>query len=195
MVSEIAQLMKRWAIVSLFDDRSTADTGPWAVVGDAAAFERAASDGDDVFVAIGDNAARADWIARLLARGAGLVTLVHPNAVVSSFATLGPGCMVAAGAVINAGARLGSGCIVNTSSSVDHDCVLGSTVHVSPGAHLGGGVHVGDRAWVGIGAAIRHGIQIGHDAVVGAGAAVVKDVPGAHVVAGTPAARLKGVDA
>jgi UDP-perosamine 4-acetyltransferase len=128
-----------------------------------------------------------------MAREYGLTMLqaIHPNAVVSSSASLCDGVSVMAGAIINPDARLGSNVVVNTGALVEHDCILEDHVYVATGAHLGGSVHVGEGAHVGMGASVRQGVRIGRGSIVGAGAAVVEDVPDNVVVVGVPARILR----
>lgn len=181
-----------WQGVVFFDDAwpEVQQNGHWPVQGDTDTLLRELASFDGVFVAIGGNQTRQQKLRQLRQSGAVLVTLIHPAACVSPFASLGAGTVVLAGAVVNVDARIGEGAIINSSASVDHDCVLGDAVHISPGAHLAGAVQVGDRSWVGIGATVRQLVQIGHDAVVGAGAVVVKAVDAGVTVVGNPAARL-----
>jgi sugar O-acyltransferase (sialic acid O-acetyltransferase NeuD family) len=141
----------------------------------------------DVFVAIGNNAARLAMINMLISEGFAVPTLVHPRAYVSRHAVMGTGSFVGPMAAVNAGAKLGAGVIVNTSATVDHDCVLGDGVHISPGAHIAGGVHIGNVSWIGIGACVRETIRIGARVMVGAGAAVVSHVKDDSTVMGVPA--------
>lgn len=181
-----------WQSVVFFDDAwpQIQHSGHWPVQGDGKVLTRELASFDGVLVAIGDNRTRQDKLRQLHQAGATLVTLIHPAASVSPFASLGVGSVVLAGVVVNVDARIGEGAILNSNASVDHDCVLGDAVHISPGAHLAGSVQVGDRGWVGIGAAVRQLVQIGHDAVVGAGAVVVKDVDAGVTVVGNPASML-----
>lgn len=141
-------------------------------------------------VAVGDAGLRERWMREASERGARVETVIHPSAVVSSFARVEAGVAVLAGAVINPGARLGVGAIVNTGATVDHDSDIGEYAHVCPGVHVAGDVSVGARAWIGIGSAVRQGVTIGADAIVGAGAAVVADVDQGVTVVGVPARRL-----
>jgi UDP-perosamine 4-acetyltransferase len=129
-----------------------------------------------------------------LARGYGLepAAAVHPDAVVSSFAKIGPGVTVMAAAVVNPGAVVGVNVVVNTGAIVEHDCVIADHVQIAPGAVLAGGVRVGELAHVGLGARVREGISIGARALVGAGAVVVDDVPDGAVVTGVPARPRSG---
>jgi UDP-perosamine 4-acetyltransferase len=119
------------------------------------------------------------------------LTIIHPSAMCSQHAGVGPGCQLLPGCIINAGARLGANVIVNSGAVVEHDCVLESHVHVATGAKLASGVTVGSGAHIGAGATVKQLISIGSRAVVGAGAVVVKDVPDDTVVTGVPARPLK----
>lgn len=123
-----------------------------------------------------------------------IVDAVHPAAVVSSSAELGPGVTLMAGAIVNAGARLGENVVVNTGAILEHDCVLGNHVHVASGAVLGGGVDVGDGTHVGLGARVNQSVRIGRGSIVGAGAVVVDDVEDHVVVTGVPARVLRRLE-
>jgi sugar O-acyltransferase (sialic acid O-acetyltransferase NeuD family) len=184
-----AALAAGWEAVAFYDDAwpGVSASGPWQVVGRTADLRRDAAQLDGAVVGIGDNVTRLVKLRELLAGGALLVSVVHPDAVVSTRAEVGQGSVLLGGAVVNPFARLGRGCIVNSGASVDHDCELADGVHMSPGAHLGGGVRVGEASWIGIGASVIQGVSIGAGAIVGAGAAVVDDVADGVTVVGVPA--------
>lgn len=180
------------AHVAFVDDRfpALAALGHWPVVATAdLAPLRARS--SRLHVAIGDGATRERLARAALELGFTLVTVRHPSAVVSPFASIGAGSYLGPLACVNVDATLGLCTIVNTSASVDHDCTIADFCHVAPGAHLAGNVRVGPRSWIGLGAAVRGGISIGSDVMVGAGAVVVKDVDDGATVAGVPARALR----
>lgn len=124
-------------IVFLDDNESLTECAGFPVVGKIS--EVVDVDGDKI-IAIG-NAKTRERIQKKLDK---VVTLIHPDAVISRRVKIGNGCVVMAGAVINSDAVIDDGCIINTGSSVDHDCKIGSFAHVSVGAHVAGTVEIGD---------------------------------------------------
>jgi sugar O-acyltransferase (sialic acid O-acetyltransferase NeuD family) len=150
-----------------------------------------ASNGVSAFVVglggTGDNRPRQRLFALGMAHGLQPLTVIHPSATCSGWATVGQGSQLLPGSIVNAGAVLGVNVIVNTGAIVEHDCRVGDHVHLATGAKLSGTVRVGDRAHIGAGAAIRQSIAVGDDAVVGVGAVVISDVGPGQVVVGNPA--------
>ena len=147
----------------------------------------------DFFVAIGQADLRQRITERWLARGHHLETAIHPTAVVSPSAKLGPGTCVMAGAIIQTESRIGRGVIINTGSTVDHDALLGDYVHVAPGAHLAGNVEVGESTWIGLGSSVRENLVIGSRTLVGAGSVMVRDLPDDVVAYGSPCRVMRSV--
>ncbi len=139
----------------------------------------------------GDNRPRQRLFELGLAHDLLPFTVVHPAAIYSRWAILGPGAQVLPTSVVNAGARLGANVIVNSGAVVEHDCVLGDHVHVATGATLASTVRVGTGAHIGAGASVRQCVNVGEWAIVGAGGVVIKDVPSHTVVVGVPAEELR----
>jgi sugar O-acyltransferase (sialic acid O-acetyltransferase NeuD family) len=145
------------------------------------------SDNEAVHVAIGDNRIRFRKIEQLTATGAKLLTIKHPGATVSPFASVDVGCFLAAGSLVGPEAVLRQGVIVNHNAIVDHNCVVEAYSHVAPGAVLGGEVRIGKYALVGAGAVVLPGLKIGDGSVLGAGAILTRSL-GEHILAvGIPA--------
>ena len=167
-------------IVFLDDDENVKECAGFPVIGKTR--EAKEMEGDKI-VAIGNPKIR----ERIQEGLDDVVTLIHPDAVISRRVEIGEGTVVMAGAVINSDAVVGKSCIINTGASVDHDCVLGDYVHVSVGSHLSGTVNAGKGTWIGAGATVSNNVNICGDCMIGAGTVVIKDIdkPGTYV--GVPA--------
>lgn len=117
-------------------------------------------------------------------------TAVHPDAIVSKFATIGEGSAVMQGAIIQPDVHIGRHCIINTGASVDHEGQIDDYVHISPHATLCGNVHVGEGSWIGAGATVIPGVKIGKWCVIGAGSVVIHDIPDNTTAVGNPCKRI-----
>ncbi|MEB3100787.1 acetyltransferase [Ferviditalea candida] len=137
--------------------------------------------------AIGHNETRKSVVAKLGLPDEHYAALVHPTAVISPSAMIGPGTVVMPNAVINADARIGSHAIINTGAVIEHDNRIGDYAHACPRAVLTGTVIVEEGALIGAGAAVVPGTCIGQWAVIGAGASVIGDIPEYCTAVGTPA--------
>ncbi len=140
---------------------------------------------------VGSNGPRQGLFDRAERLGFAPLSVIHPGASVSPWATVGTGSVILAGAVVNARAQLGRNVILNTGAIVEHDCLVGDHVHVATGARVAGGVKIGAGAHVGAGAVVLQEMVVGAGAVIGAGAVVVKHVKDGAVVAGVPAGPLQ----
>lgn len=139
----------------------------------------------------GDNRHRRRLFELGLAHGMNALTVIHPTAVCSTWATVEAGSQLFAGCIVNAGAKIGANVIVNSGAIIEHDCVLGDHVHIATGACLASTVKVETGGHIGAGATVRECIIIGEGSIVGAGAVVVKDVPPHTIVVGVPARPLQ----
>jgi UDP-perosamine 4-acetyltransferase len=192
MVLEALRLQGKVRIVGVTDpDRGRKSVAGVPVLGDDGILDQARRLKIRCFSvgvgSVGDNRPRAQLYRRAIESGLKPVQAIHPSAVVSPRATVGPGTMIFPRAVVNPGSELGANVIVNSAAVVEHDVRIADHAHVCPGAVLCGGVHVGEGAFIGAGAVVIQGVRIGAWAVVAAGAVVHKDVPEGGRVAGIPA--------
>ena len=171
-------------IVFLDDDENAQECAGFPVIGKT--LKAKEMDGDKI-VAIGNPKIR----ERVQEEISGVITLIHPDAVISRRVEIGEGSVIMAGAVINTDVVIGEGCIINTGASVDHDCRVGDFVHISVGAHVAGTCCIGERSWVGAGAVVSNNVSICNDCMIGAGAVLIKDIkkPGTYI--GAPAKQIK----
>ncbi len=142
---------------------------------------------------IGANYSREDAYANIKSffPDAHFPAIVHSSAFVSPMATLAEGVVVMSMASVGPGCVVEVGALLNTGSSLDHDSFLGPFASLGPGALTGGNVRIAERTVIGLNAGILQGVSLGSDTVVGAHSFVNKDIPGATVAYGVPAAPVR----
>ena len=126
---------------------------------------------DQVVVAIGNPRLRQTWQQVLEQVDAPLGVVLHPRAIVSATAQIGPGSVVLAGAVVNANASLHAGVLANSGSVVDHDATCAAYSQLGVNAAMAGGSRLGLLASLGPGEVLGCGetrsaaLELSHAAV------------------------------
>ena len=148
---------------------------------------------DGGVVGVGNTALirRAQLYDVLVAAGVPQPALVHPRAIASPSAEVGPGSVVFAGSVLGTGVRIGANAVLYSGVVVEHECAIADHGYLSPGVVLSGQVTVEAGAFLGAGAVVLPGLRIGARAVVAAGAVVTADVPAGQTVMGVPARAVR----
>ena len=142
---------------------------------------------------IGINVTRQKLFEKVLKHGFTVVSLVHPNAIISSSVTIGLGTVVMPNVVVNTNTHIGDGVILNTSCVIEHENVLGDFVHISPLVACAGDVTIGDYTHIGIGSCIIQGITIGSDSIIGAGSVVLRNIGSLKLAYGNPCKIIKEI--
>lgn len=184
-------------LLGAIDDGKPA--GPWQgtqLLGGLAVLPALCADHDEVcyLTAFGNNALRRKIVQRVQSLGIPNLhpaTLRHSSAWTGLGTTIGEGTLLAPQSLITTRASIGQHCIVNVKASISHDCVIGDFCNLNPGVILCGNVTVGDNVFVGAGSVVRENITIGAGAIIGAGAVVIRDVPPCMKVIGVPAREMK----
>ena len=188
VVADIAATIG-WTEITFFDDEldQNYSSQRYKVAGSTNSLIESYNEVDGVFVAIGNNAKRKQKLDLFFGLDAPITNIVHRNAYLSEFISIGLGTVVMPGVMVNCDTKVGMGAILNTNSNIDHDCELGNYVHIAPGVSLAGNVIVGDNVLIGIGSCIKQDLKIGINSLVGAGSVVVCDVKEGTTVKGNPA--------
>ncbi len=138
-------------------------------------------------IGIGDNAVRERLAAELAAAGRTVRAVLHPTAVVSGTATVGPGCYIAAWAFVGPRVRLGRHVVVNVGTSIGHDAVVEDLVQLCPGVRVSGFCHIGRAAFLGSNAVVAPGKRVGAGARLSACSFAGRDIPSGTLASGVPA--------
>jgi len=186
-IADIALKINKWKSIAFLDDDVNIKSSMGIdVIGNTQDAYKYIDD-FDIFVAIGNNAARERVQEKLAIEGASIPILIHPSAVIGKQVEIGVGTAVMAGVIINCCTKIGRGCIINTGVTIDHDNFIDDYVHISPGVHTAGTVNVGKGTWLGIGSIVSNNISIVSGCKIGAGAVVINNIdePGTYI--GIPA--------
>lgn len=142
--------------------------------------------GDAMLLAIGIPETRRRVAEHLATRGVEFLTLIHPTAIVSPTATIGPGTIICPNAIVSDAARIGRCVVVNYHASLAHDSSVGDYAVMSPYAALAGGAQVGEDAFLGIHASVGPRVSIGARSKLAANSCALHDVPANSIVHGVP---------
>jgi acetyltransferase EpsM len=185
-----------WQVIGFIDRDQTvgSEVNRCAVLGDDTLLEARYGFRESQFVvAIGDQRRRRALCDRIRTANGMLASVIHSAAILSEYASIGPGTVVLAGATVNPNARIGAHCIINTGAIIEHDCTLADGAQIGPGATLAAGVTVEPDGFVGAGAVVIPGVRLGAGSVLGAGAVAIADLEAGAVAVGVPARTVKRV--
>lgn len=187
VIADIAVMNGYKEILFLDDNMSLKECAGFPVVGKVSEISKYQM--YDVVVGIGNSKVREEITKRISSNN--IVTLIHPNAIISRRVSIGKGTVIMAGAIINSDTKIGESCIINTSSSVDHDCTVNSFSHISVGATIAGSVKIGKHVWIGAGAVVINNIAISDNIYIGAGATVIRNTTEYGTYVGNPIRKIR----
>lgn len=146
---EIASDMGCFGKIDFIDDKRTVTPNGIKVIGKTENLENIVGEYGNVFVAIGDNEARAKITQRLRSLpSVNIVSLISPRSFVSKTAKINTGCAIEPMAVVHAGCVLLEGCIISAGAVINHGGMCGEFAHVDCNATVEGFCNVPSLAKV-----------------------------------------------
>lgn len=118
------------------------------------------------------------------------VTYIHPSCFISSYASIGKGCIFAPQAILAGDPIIEDFVFFNTNATIGHDSRIGKYTTLFPNSEVCGNCDVGEEVIFGIGAYAVPNVNIASRAKVSAGAVVRKSVLEPVTVYGDPAKPL-----
>lgn len=128
-------------------------------------------------VAIGDNVTRGSIFKKLKELGKNVITLIHPQAIVSKTAVISEGCYIGPEAIINRNVQVGAVSIIDSGSIIQQNTRIGFAVSLSSGVKVANGVQIDDYSFVGMGSSILSDIHVGSGVMIDIGSIVKNNVP------------------
>ncbi|MFN4145290.1 MAG: NeuD/PglB/VioB family sugar acetyltransferase [Runella sp.] len=145
----------------------------------------------EAFVAVEERVVRRKLVEMLNERRHVMpVNAIHDTAVVSAFAQIGHGNLIAARTIVNASASIGHHCMLQTGVVIEHGAVIEDYVNIGVGSIIGAGSTIEKNTFIGSGAIIIAGVRVGAGASVGAGSVVIENVAAGARVFGNPAQKV-----
>ncbi|WPP53312.1 PglD-related sugar-binding protein [Catalinimonas niigatensis] len=114
-------------------------------------------------------------------------TIIHPTAVISTFAQIGYGVSIQPFVSVGPNVKIGNHVQIFAQSLIGHDAKLADYSYVANNACIGASVHLQEGAYVGTNATTLENINLGKWSLVGIGAVVLKDLPDYAKAVGNPA--------
>lgn len=137
-------------------------------------------------ICVGDCDTRARIAILLREKGIELGKFIHPAAVVSSQASIAPGCIVLPFSCISFSAKLGWNTVINSHVGVGHHAVIGDHCVISPQALVAGYAKIGNSVFMGSGAIVTPEKSIGHNSKISAGSVVYRNYAARAFLSGNP---------
>jgi sugar O-acyltransferase, sialic acid O-acetyltransferase neuD family len=188
---DINTIKPRWNIKGFIDDNEAALDGyecDYGVIGSIK--DWTPNENEEFVVALGFPTVKLKVIESLTARGADIVSLVHPDAHIGSFCKIGKGCIIYPDTRITVNVTIGDYVTILSGNFIGHDASIGSYSTLFGGCSVNGHVVIGERTLLNNHASTVPGIRIGSDVNVGAGSFVVSNVKDGRHVFGNPARKI-----
>jgi sugar O-acyltransferase (sialic acid O-acetyltransferase NeuD family) len=144
----------------------------------------------NVVISNGDPTTRMS-ICNTLPSETNFITIIHPQAIISPWVSIGRGSVICAGCVITCDIEIGEHSQLNLHSTVGHDTRISSFFTSAPGANISGNCAIGKGVYIGTNASIKAGVSITDHSIIGMGASVIRDITEAGTYVGVPAKRLE----
>lgn len=137
-LAEVAELIGGWSEICFIDDQWPALTSKknYPVIGDIAHLNQIDITNCVAIVAVGNNNIRKQWHDLVKSMHIPLVSIVHPNAVISSSAQIMQGVSIMAGCILGTDVVINEGCILNSGVLMDHDVSIGQYTHLGLGVKI-----------------------------------------------------------
>lgn len=113
--------------------------------------------------------------------------VIHPNAFISSFASIGYNSLVMGGVNISATAFVGNHVCILPNTVIHHDSIIDDFTMIGSNVVIAGYTTIGQNAYIGSGSKVINNISVGKNVLVGMGSNVIKNIPDDSRVVGNPA--------
>ncbi len=148
-----------------------------------------------VIIGVGEPSIRAILLKKLKEFKISLVSIVHPNVIISPSSEIGSGVYIGPFSFISSESIIEDNVLIQPHAMIGHDVKIGFSSIISTNAAIAGNCTVGARTYIALNVSVEQNIIIGDDSIIGMASCVNKDIPSEVIAIGYPARVLKKNDA
>jgi sugar O-acyltransferase (sialic acid O-acetyltransferase NeuD family) len=112
--------------------------------------------------------------------------IIHPTAIISDFAVIGPGSLIQAFCIVAANSIIGNCVAINARSGIGHDARVGNYTSIQSFCDITGNNSVGELCFFGTGVKLIPGLAIASESYLCAGTVIFKNIIAKSKVLGNP---------
>ena len=145
-------------------------------------------DKNDVFIcALGNPSIKKKCSDIILEKGGEFISLIHKDARVSPFSTIGMGCIICQSAIVSCDVKIGDFVTLQSFSTIGHDAIIGNYCQLNSFSFMGGFSSIGESTTMNVSSILHPYKKVGRDCIVGAGAVVIRNFKDGVTLYGNPA--------